>query len=94
MLGIVEAGPDGELRFPTRMMSATYVGAGAIPGVVTLNVADSDALIAWLHKDAVIAALNREIEQLSDDKNALSDQERAARTQTVLADMLLAEREE
>jgi hypothetical protein len=55
---------------------------------------DTLALIAWLHRDTLIAALDREIDEAADDKNAMTlEQRRKAETQ-MLADLLAVSREE
>jgi hypothetical protein len=52
------------------------------------------ALIAWALGPALIAALDREIEELSDDDKALTQEQRKERTDQILADKLATEREE
>lgn len=52
------------------------------------------ALLAWLNRDALIAAVSREIDEVADDANALTDEERGKRTKTVGADLLAVQREE
>ncbi len=56
-------------------------------------VRDGVALVAWLHRDALIAALDKEIDESAED-GGLSDVERAARFKTQLSDLLTAERDE
>ncbi|WP_439361238.1 hypothetical protein [Bradyrhizobium sp. DASA03007] len=52
------------------------------------------SLLAWLHQDALVAALDREIDATADDANALdADQRRQAKAE-ILADRLAVEREE
>src|SRR4030095_13134127 len=52
------------------------------------------ALICWLHKDALIAALDREIDAESDDKAALSHEARQKAEAEVMGDLLAVERDE
>jgi hypothetical protein len=55
---------------------------------------DTVALFAWLHSDALVAALDRAIDEEADDPNALSHSEREKREAEVLADLLENERSE
>jgi len=57
-------------------------------------VLDSEATLAWLHKEALIAALEREIDDAADDSEALDDEQRARRVAAAEAAMLAAERDE
>jgi hypothetical protein len=60
-------------------------------GVATY-VRDSLSLMAWVFKDQVIAALEAEIDRRSDDKNALTDEDRAAAIEETAEALLDAER--
>jgi len=51
-------------------------------------------LICWLHKDALIAALDREIDAESDDKVALSHEARQKAEAEMMGDLLAVERDE
>ena len=51
-------------------------------------------LFAWLHKDALIAALDREIASEADDTAALSHEARQKAEADVLGDLLAVERDE
>jgi len=55
---------------------------------------DGFGLVAWLFKDQLIAALNREIDEDADDAHALSDAARAKRLAEIDAAILAAERRE
>ncbi len=55
---------------------------------------DPLALIARLFPDQLISALDREIDLIADDANALDDKTRAEKLATIAADTLAAEREE
>jgi hypothetical protein len=55
---------------------------------------DTVALVAWLHKDALIAALDREIASEADDKAALSHEAREKAVAETQADLLAVERDE
>lgn len=52
------------------------------------------ALTCWLHKDAILAALNREITSESDDAAALSTTERETRASAVMGDLGAVEYDE
>jgi len=58
------------------------------------NGIDVEATLAWLHKAALGAALEREIDAQADDASALTDEARAARLQKHKARLLLLERDE
>ena len=58
------------------------------------EVPDVVALLAWLHKDALIAALDREIAAEADDLAALTHEARQTRTAEVMRDLLDIERQE
>ena len=51
-------------------------------------------LIAWLHKDALIAQLDAEIATEADDDAALTHEVRSQRQAEVLGDLLSTERDE
>jgi hypothetical protein len=55
---------------------------------------DALAVVAWLHRDALIARLNAEIDSESDDKAALSHADREVRAAEVQADLVEVERVE
>ncbi|CAJ0890866.1 hypothetical protein AMST5_04086 [freshwater sediment metagenome] len=55
---------------------------------------DPLAFSIWLHKDSVIAAIEREITAKSDDSSAMDDATRAKKRERVAAAILSAEREE
>jgi hypothetical protein len=57
-------------------------------------VPDAVALVAWLHKDALVAALDREIASEADDKAALSHEAREKAEAEVQGDLLDVERAE
>jgi hypothetical protein len=92
VLNIVETG-KGEIRWPTIRREVFYRGA-TNPEVLVLENIDTPALFAWVFRDTLIAAINREIGELADDANALTTPERERRTREVLADLLATEREE
>ncbi len=52
------------------------------------------ALVAFVMKDALLAAVNGEIDLLKDDKEALGDSARADKLAEIVADKLAVERSE
>lgn len=69
-------------------------GSGQVRGRATSEGPDTLSLMAWLHKDALLAALDREVDEMADDAAALSDEERAAKIAKTKAALLIAERNE
>jgi hypothetical protein len=61
-------------------------------GIATLIETDALGLIAWLFKPALIAALDNEIADESDDKIALSEQQRAEQVAQIERDIVERER--
>ncbi len=62
--------------------------------VAFTDTADALALIAWLHRDGLIAALDREIASEADDKAALSHEARQKAEAETKGDLLAVERDE
>jgi hypothetical protein len=84
---------DREVEFQTRRVQAEVYGAEQRALAFT-EVPDTLALVAWLNKDALIAALDREIAAEADDKAALSHTDRELRTSETMSDLLAVERDE
>ena len=84
---------DGRIEFPMTQVRATI--HNATPGAVAYHEAvDVVGLIAFLHKPALIAALDRLIDEQSDDPASLSHEARQQRTAEVMGDLLSVERDE
>ena len=84
---------DGEVEFQTRQAQAQVFNAQ--PGAVGFaEMPDAVALVAWLHRDAFIAALDKEIAAESDDKAALSTEQRQKAEAEAMSDLLAVERDE
>ena len=64
-------------------------GRAAVPAAP-----DTLALFTWLHRDALLARLEAEVDELSDDEGALTEAERAEREAGLLAAILACERAE
>ncbi|WP_354209566.1 MULTISPECIES: hypothetical protein [unclassified Bradyrhizobium] len=84
---------DGPVDFQTQSVRSEVYNAQ--PGAVAFaEVPEAVALVAWLHKDALIAALDREIASEADDKAALSHEARQKAEAEVQGDLLAVERDE
>ena len=58
------------------------------------NLPDTQALLFWLNRDALLEAIGREIDENSDDATALAPEDRKPRRMALLAQLLEAERAE
>jgi hypothetical protein len=68
-------------------------GHGAHQYAVTATVTDILGLFVWAHRDALIAALDQEIEAQGDDSAALNTQDQAARIVELEGALLLLQRQ-
>ena len=59
-----------------------------VTGFAAREQVDTFAAFAWLFKDQLVAAVEREVDAVADDKHALTDEQRAQR----LREQLLAGR--
>lgn len=84
---------DGPVEFATMRVQSTVFNAQA-GAVAFAELPDTLALTAWLHKDALIAALDGEIDAEGDDAAALTPEQREQREAEVMADLLACERDE
>lgn len=95
---IMEFIRSGEkISWPTIQLTlgaAAGRGEDTIRGYAGGKTVDVIGLLCWLEPDRLIAALDKEIEALVDDKDALDDKTRAARKSKLLSDVLTLEREE
>lgn len=74
----------------------TFIGHTVAGEAVTSNEAafDAQATLCWLFRDQIIAALDSEIDDVADDANALTTDERRKRIADAKKALLAAEREE
>jgi hypothetical protein len=97
LLPLIEEGrPEigGPVNHRFEEVHGTAQGSLPVRGSVRFPVPDLLSLLAWLDPDRLIARLEAAIDELADDDNALTDDQRTeARTQ-VTNDMLAVEREE
>jgi hypothetical protein len=88
---------DDEVAFQLERKSVPVVvtvGKGTGATVAAWQQFDSLGAFCWLHKDALVAKLDREIEAAADDKNSLSSTDREKAEARVLSEQLAIEREE
>lgn len=82
-----------QIPFPTQTHQVRILnGDPSLIGFVELP--DTLALLTWLHRDALIEALDREIDTVADDPNAMTDEQRRAAEMQIHADLLAVEGEE
>jgi hypothetical protein len=84
---------DGEIEWPMQRASSQVIG-GAERALAFHETVDVVGLIAFIFKDALIAALDREIDAEADDAAALTHEQRQQREAEALGDLLAVEREE
>ncbi|MET4030125.1 MULTISPECIES: hypothetical protein [unclassified Bradyrhizobium] len=84
---------DGRIVWPMQMIRSEVRG-GEHPALAFAEMHDAVALVAWLHKDALIAALDREIASEADDKAAMSHEARQKAEAETMGDLLAVERHE
>ena len=84
---------DGELIWPMTSLRAQVIGAEQRALAFT-ETADAVALVAWVHKDALIKRLDAEIDSESDDPASLSHADREVRIAEAQAALLDVERRE
>jgi hypothetical protein len=83
------------LEFPRVLARAQVRNVPNAPAAAAyFELVDPVALVAWLLKDQLIAALDREIDSEADDKAALSPEIRQQREAEVMGDLLAVERDE
>jgi hypothetical protein len=84
---------DGKLIWPMTRLRSEVVGAEQRAPALT-EVPDAVALVAWLHKDALIKRLDAEIDTESDDSASLSHEAREKAEAETMGDLLDIERQE
>jgi DNA repair exonuclease SbcCD ATPase subunit len=80
---------DGSVTMPHRIDFLPTAQGG-----ISIRVDDAIALVAWLHKDALIAALSRQLDGNIDHSKALAAEQRAAKLSGLGSALLAVEREE
>jgi hypothetical protein len=69
-------------------------GFAPLAGFAVVNGSHAPALLAWLFQNQLIEKLEQEIDELADDDNALTDEQRTQREAALAAELLAAERRE
>ncbi|WP_141713676.1 hypothetical protein [Bradyrhizobium elkanii] len=82
------------IGFPTQSRQVEIYNVPGAAAIGFVEQPNSIGLIAWLFKDALIAALDREIDEAADDGEALTIDQRREQEAEVLRDMLATAREE
>ncbi len=83
---------DRDIAWPTMRQQSQVIGAER--HLAFAEVPDTIGLLAWMFKDALIAALDREIDAEADDAAALTHEQRQQREAEALGDLLAVERDE
>ena len=84
---------DREIQWPqTSLRSAVY--NAQTPSFAAIETTDTLALFAWLHRDQLIAALDRLVDEESDDDASLTLEARQQQAAQVQGDLLDVERSE
>jgi hypothetical protein len=83
---------DGAIAFPTLRTTSHVFGAERTLGFG--EIPDAIGLVAWTFKEALLAALDREIDGEADDKAALTHEARQQAEAEVMGDLLAVERDE
>ena len=84
---------NGDISFPTTQVRALVHNVEQSGAVAFVEVCDTAAVTAWLHRDALIAKLDNEISAESDDDAALDADERQRRQSEAQASLLVCERD-
>lgn len=91
---LVETGSMAEIAAPTQQVQTTGYASG---GGVTSNVFEQPDLLAfaaWLDPAKLLKKFCAEIDEFSDDEHALTDEQRTAKLEEIVADLLAVQREE
>jgi hypothetical protein len=83
---------DGQVEFETQHLKSMVVAEQRL--LAFAETPDALALIAWLHRDTLVKRLDELITSESDDKAALSHEQRQQAEAEVMADLLAIEHEE
>ena len=82
---------DRQIEWP-RQQVQSQVRDGDHLALGFAEVSDAVALVAWLHRDALIKRLDAEIDSEADDASSLSHEDRQRREAEVLGDILAQDR--
>jgi hypothetical protein len=84
---------DREIQWPVMALRGQVYNS-QLPSFAATEVTDTLALFAWLHRDQLIAALDRQIDSESDDGAALTHEAREQQAAEVQGDLMSTERDE
>lgn len=85
----------GDIKWPEHITRSMSMSVSNEPAqMVITTIPDTLAIFAWLHRDALIAGLDREIEASSQDDQALTGEQRIKKSAQIASDILATEREE
>jgi hypothetical protein len=84
---------DREIVWPTQRLQSQVFNTPD-RALAFSEMPDTVALFAWLHRDALTAALDREIASTADDDGALTREQRQQREAETMGDLLDIERQE
>jgi hypothetical protein len=84
---------DRQIVWPTQRLQSSVYNTNS-PALAFAEVEAAVPLLIWLHKDAMIAALDREIATEADDGAALTHEARQQQEAEVMGDLLATERDE
>jgi hypothetical protein len=84
---------DRKIVWPTQRVTSSVYNT-ATPAIAFAELDAAIPLLIWLHKDAMIAALDREIATEADDGAALSPEAREEQEAELMGDLLAVERDE
>ena len=84
---------DQEIAWPTQSAQSKVYNAKRAQSP-SMKRQTHSSLVAWLHRDALIASLDREIASEADDPAALTHEARQQREAEVMGDLLAVERDE
>ena len=89
--GAVEHGQP--ISFASMLLTSTVRNVDA-PAIAHAEIPDAVGLLLWLMRDQMLAKINAGIDEVADDKNALSEQQRGEMEAQISADALAIERAE
>jgi hypothetical protein len=84
---------DRPISWPTQMLRSAVANTET-PSIAFAEIHGVLPTLAWLHKDALIARLDAEIDAESDDAAALTHEARQQQEAEVMGDLLAVERDE
>jgi hypothetical protein len=86
---------DADPVWPMKQVRAEiHTSDPKVRGFAVFEIVDANAVHTWLHRDTLLAALDRAMEQAADDGAALSVEQRAESEAELLSDRLAVEMEE